>query len=164
MSNIFVQPCTVRDFLNYLMYIEHAAENLQFFMWYRDYKQRFEQADTTDLPLAPEWTQAQHDASMQAAQLQATATKKRQLQAVEISKGPSVVAKEDCVTILQARDPFSTPPCTPPEEEDAGRTFAQPWNSAVRISEQSSAYHRDPNSYKQEAMDAFHAAGLKQPC
>lgn len=26
------QPMTVRDFMNYLVYVEHAAENLQFFL------------------------------------------------------------------------------------------------------------------------------------
>ncbi|KAK6437152.1 hypothetical protein LTR95_006647, partial [Oleoguttula sp. CCFEE 5521] len=30
-------PCTTRDFMNYLKYIEYSAENLQFFLWYRDY-------------------------------------------------------------------------------------------------------------------------------
>ena len=52
---------TVRDFMNYLIYIEHSAENLQFFLWYKDYVKRFGNADTTDLHLSPEWTQAMED-------------------------------------------------------------------------------------------------------
>ena len=32
---------TIRDFMNYLKYIEHAAENLQFFLWFHDYNTRF---------------------------------------------------------------------------------------------------------------------------
>ncbi|TGO33597.1 hypothetical protein BHYA_0237g00090 [Botrytis hyacinthi] len=35
-------PMTVREFMNYLEFIEHAPENLQFFLWFRDYTSRFE--------------------------------------------------------------------------------------------------------------------------
>ncbi|KAK3298525.1 uncharacterized protein B0H64DRAFT_77390 [Chaetomium fimeti] len=54
-------PCTIRDFMNYLLYVERSAENLQFFLWYRDYERRFAAAKTADLSLAPEWTQAMED-------------------------------------------------------------------------------------------------------
>ncbi|KAH6854943.1 hypothetical protein B0I37DRAFT_43318 [Chaetomium sp. MPI-CAGE-AT-0009] len=54
-------PCTIRDFMNYLLYIERSAENLQFFLWHRDYERRFAGAQTADLSLAPEWTQAMED-------------------------------------------------------------------------------------------------------
>ncbi|ESZ94790.1 hypothetical protein SBOR_4809 [Sclerotinia borealis F-4128] len=37
-------PMTVREFMNYLEYIEHAPENLQFFLWFRDYTLRFEKS------------------------------------------------------------------------------------------------------------------------
>lgn len=33
---------TVREFMNFLQFVEHAPENLQFFLWFRDYKLRFE--------------------------------------------------------------------------------------------------------------------------
>jgi hypothetical protein len=58
------QPCTIRDFMNYLLYIERSAENLQFFLWYRDYARRFAAAKTADLALAPEWTQAMEDEAL----------------------------------------------------------------------------------------------------
>jgi hypothetical protein len=47
--------------MNYLIYIERSAENLQFFLWYRDYSRRFAAAKTVDIALAPEWTQAMED-------------------------------------------------------------------------------------------------------
>lgn len=31
-TDLFWQPCTTRDFMNYLKYIEYSAENLQFFL------------------------------------------------------------------------------------------------------------------------------------
>lgn len=55
------QPCTIRDFMNYLIYVERSAENLQFLLWYRDYARRFAGAKTADLALAPEWTQMMED-------------------------------------------------------------------------------------------------------
>jgi hypothetical protein len=47
--------------MNYLIYVERSAENLQFFLWYRDYERRFADAKTADLALAPEWTQTMED-------------------------------------------------------------------------------------------------------
>merc|ERR1712169_125664 len=38
-------PMTVRDFMNYLIYIEHSAENLQFFLWYRDSAKGFDRIE-----------------------------------------------------------------------------------------------------------------------
>ncbi|KAF2994911.1 hypothetical protein E8E13_000136 [Curvularia kusanoi] len=49
-------PCTVRDFMNFLKYIELSAENLQFFLWYRDYSKRFNELPASEKVLSPEWT------------------------------------------------------------------------------------------------------------
>ncbi|KAJ8106666.1 hypothetical protein OPT61_g9388 [Boeremia exigua] len=48
-------PCTVRDFMNFLKYIELSAENLQFFLWYRDYSKRFNELPQSEKALSPEW-------------------------------------------------------------------------------------------------------------
>ncbi|PGH07459.1 hypothetical protein GX51_01760 [Blastomyces parvus] len=48
-------PCTVRDFMNYLKYVERNAENLQFFLWYRDYSRRFALIAESQRQLSPEW-------------------------------------------------------------------------------------------------------------
>ncbi|TKA73675.1 hypothetical protein B0A55_05624 [Friedmanniomyces simplex] len=57
-------PCTVRDFMNYLRYIEHSAENLQFFLWYRDYCARWEKLPESEKALAPVWTAEQAEAEV----------------------------------------------------------------------------------------------------
>lgn len=44
---------TVREFMNYLQYIEHAPENLQFFLWFRDYSRRYEQSRSRNPFLTP---------------------------------------------------------------------------------------------------------------
>jgi hypothetical protein len=35
------KPCSLVDFMDYLVYIAFDAENLQFFLWHRDYVKRF---------------------------------------------------------------------------------------------------------------------------
>ena len=49
------QPVTVRDFMNYLKYVEYSAENLQFFLWFRDYSARWEKLSDSDKALSPAW-------------------------------------------------------------------------------------------------------------
>jgi hypothetical protein len=39
--------------MDYLFYIEHNAENLQFFLWYKDYCQRFEALPEREKSLSP---------------------------------------------------------------------------------------------------------------
>jgi len=41
--------------VDYLVYIEHNAENLQFVLWYRDYIRRFEALPEKKKVLSPEW-------------------------------------------------------------------------------------------------------------
>jgi hypothetical protein len=47
--------------LNYLKYIERTPENLQFFLWFKDYQKRFSQLAESEKGLAPEWTAAHAD-------------------------------------------------------------------------------------------------------
>lgn len=42
--------------MNYLKYVEYNAENLQFYLWYRDYCKRFSELPALQKVLAPEWT------------------------------------------------------------------------------------------------------------
>ncbi|KAH8153560.1 uncharacterized protein LAJ45_02373 [Morchella importuna] len=47
-------PMTCRDFMRYLTYVEHSAENLQFYLWLRDYSARFEALPDNEKALSPE--------------------------------------------------------------------------------------------------------------
>ncbi|MCJ1308718.1 hypothetical protein MMC25_002372 [Agyrium rufum] len=49
-------PCSLPDFLDYLIYIAHDAENLQFYLWFKDYSKRFEKLSKAEQALSPEWT------------------------------------------------------------------------------------------------------------
>ncbi|KAI9782499.1 MAG: hypothetical protein M1839_004985 [Geoglossum umbratile] len=48
-------PCSLGDFMDYLTYIQHNAENLQFYLWLWDYKRRFAEKRLQDQALSPEW-------------------------------------------------------------------------------------------------------------
>ncbi|KAI1656592.1 hypothetical protein F4813DRAFT_381440 [Daldinia decipiens] len=48
-------PCSLDDFMNYLMYIERSAENLQFFLWYCDYVERWTQLPRSERERLPVW-------------------------------------------------------------------------------------------------------------
>lgn len=50
--------------MNYLKYIEHSAENLQFYLWYRSYIERFEKLPASEKALSPEWSAAQMDSEI----------------------------------------------------------------------------------------------------
>lgn len=154
--------------MNYLLYIEHSAENLQFFLWLRDYTQRFRTAATSDLALAPEWSQAQHDAALQAVQVHATAQKKnaQSESAAEIFKDTDF-EKVPKVSAADSMDPFATPPRTPAGALASENASTRPWDSSNGLSEQDSTYTHvasNAESYHQQAGEAFAAAGLKQPC
>jgi hypothetical protein len=41
--------------MDYLVYVEYNAENLQFILWYRDYVRRFEALSVKEKALSPEW-------------------------------------------------------------------------------------------------------------
>lgn len=138
-------PCTVRDFMNYLIYIERAAENLQFFLWLRDYKTRFEGASTADLALAPEWTQAKEDEVT--VRLQKEHTDK-------VRKEP-----EAAVKIFKGTD-FDKNVGTTAERNDA----AEDWGASQAGGDgQSTMAGTFSTNYKAQAQNAFTAAGAKQP-
>ena len=53
--NKCLPPCSLQDFLDYLTYVTHDAENLQFYLWMVDYFQRFRNAPKAEKALSPKW-------------------------------------------------------------------------------------------------------------
>ncbi|OTA56824.1 hypothetical protein K449DRAFT_375187 [Hypoxylon sp. EC38] len=145
MSGGTCPPCTIRDFMNYLFYIEHAAENLQFFLWYCDYVKRFNEADTSDTRFSPEWTQAMEDVVTVRIQKDAVEKMRRQPRAAAIFKGTDF-EKGATDIVLTSGDPFSTPPGTPSDQDTPS------FVSGSYIS-----------NHQAQAYDAFSAAGAAQP-
>ncbi|XP_014560279.1 hypothetical protein COCVIDRAFT_12951 [Bipolaris victoriae FI3] len=141
-------PCTIRDFMNFLKYIELSAENLQFFLWYRDYVKRFNALPESERVLSPEWTGETNNAN-------------------DPKPGPRFYSNE-AATILKgtdfategrraesdkaASDPFHTPPRTPSSFDQAAAgslDFDGDSRSGFKI------------NHAQRAAGAFDNAGLK---
>lgn len=134
--------------MNYLIYIEHSAENLQFFLWYRDYAKRFAEAETADLALAPEWTQDMEDECIVRLQKEGAEKMRREPAAAAMFKGTDFEKNADAP--IGRNDPFSTPPRTPMSHDDSFSTM-RPSSSPM-------------TNYRTQAREAFAAAGAKQPC
>lgn len=143
-------PCTVRDFMNYLKYIELSAENLQFFLWYRDYVNRFDGLPANEKALSPEWTVEQAEAEAMAAQVQVR-QKVVPPEAAAAFKGTDF-ANELRVTEAEKVNPFYTPPGTPGEGKRDG--------SSVEASEYESTAAGKVD-HQGRAEGAFENAGLK---
>jgi hypothetical protein len=47
------KPCSLVDFMDYLVYIAFDAENLQFFLWYCDYVKRFNELKRNEQASSP---------------------------------------------------------------------------------------------------------------
>lgn len=150
--------------MNYLIYIEHSAENLQFFLWYRDYVKRFHAASTLDTALAPEWTQQMEDETVARFQKDAANRRKREHPVARtIFKGSdfeennaavaaaAAAAAVEATVLVESKDLFATPPSTPGDGDDPSFFSGSQATTAM-------------TTYRTQAHDVFHAAGFKQPC
>ncbi|KAK4232246.1 hypothetical protein QBC38DRAFT_352952 [Podospora fimiseda] len=160
-------PCTTRDMLNFMIYVERDAELLQFFLWFLDYQQRFFCEKALDVSLSQEWTQDMEDEAV---------LRFKKEQAEKARRG--VVKKSDPITDIFAgtdfdkagpskarvriqvgttvSDPFSTPPPTPLETPDSQPD--QPGQSSNAGSSVATS-----TTYRLKANQAFAAAGVKPP-
>jgi len=49
------KPCSLSHFMDYLVYVEQRAENLQFFLWYADYVEKWSRLLPRQKQLSPAW-------------------------------------------------------------------------------------------------------------
>ncbi|KAF3318792.1 hypothetical protein TWF173_005205 [Orbilia oligospora] len=56
LQNETASPCSISDLLNYLRYIEHSPEHLEFYLWHEDYTKRFEALSDEEKARSPAWT------------------------------------------------------------------------------------------------------------
>ncbi|KAF4344622.1 hypothetical protein FBEOM_1417 [Fusarium beomiforme] len=145
-------PLTVRDFMSYLIYVEHAAENLQFYLWFQDYEQRFKANPTTDVKLAPEWTRTMHNGTIIKIRKEQADKMRKAPGAAAIFKGSDFEKKASGQErSMSAVDPFATPPQSSRGDESSVYTASCTMNSLNAMSHQS------------QAFEAFQMAGAQQP-
>lgn len=122
------------------MYVEHCPENLQFYIWNREYVKRFNQLDFEERLLAPEWTVIQQEKAL---------TKISE----QKKKTGNVTGYEDKET------PMITMVSNPFEEVDS----VLPWDSQTTGTGQASSQQTNAISYRRQADDVFQTVGLKRP-
>lgn len=147
--------------MNYLIYIEHSAENLQFYLWYRDYLKRFNELPSNERALAPEWSKEQ--AEMDAQATQGTPGPKQQISAETAAVFKNTDFAPPVASVVEVKsNPFSTPPRTPNGEKY--RESAAPSERAW--SENCSTLNSGTDkSFQTKTAGAFQGADLKwQPC
>lgn len=156
--------------MNYLLFIERAPENLQFYLWLRDYNHRFKDAKTSDIALAPEWTDAMQEEAIQEVRSKTKPSKGPSASttaAAAIFKGTDFEPRNKPV-VAQPPNPFEDLPSSITEKPGA---LKQP--SSLRRerhhhstfnSNDESMLTRSAESYQTTASEAFSVAGLKQPC
>lgn len=132
--------------MNYLRYVEHSSENLQFYLWYKGYIQRFQNLPASERAIAPEWT----------LKMSAAVAVKIQKEITMETTPPAVMERKMSHTpSLDQRghtsiDPFGTPPGTAGNHEGS--------EYAPSIQPSSVFTHRS------QANEVFAAAGIPLPC
>ncbi|KAL6698406.1 hypothetical protein J3F84DRAFT_367498 [Trichoderma pleuroticola] len=152
-------PLAIRDFMNYLVYVEHAAENLQFYLWFKNYEKRFAEARGGDIALAPEWTQAMEDEAV---------AKVRKEQVDKMRREPAATAaifkgadfeKQPCD---KKANPFNTPPRSPNGVSEGHDTLTTSWE-VMTSGGTSNAQSTSNASSRTQAAEAFATAGARLP-
>jgi hypothetical protein len=173
--------------MDYLLYVERAAEHLQFFLWFRGYIQRFDALNPNEKALSPEWTaQNQNDALAEWKKAQSQIHKRQPSNAAtDVLKG-TIFSKEADATVSGVGNPFVTPPPTsqgrrPSHATDDTSTTINgtnarggtvtPWDSYATVKSPVGAplhtnqdHQRSKETAASVARVAFDSAGLVQPC
>lgn len=105
--------------MDFLQYIEHDAENLQFYLWYRDYVKRFFALPEHEQRLSPEWTAEQAQAEKHATEKEKK-PKKMPEEAAAVLKGTEFDTQPKITAEGGGPNPFNTPPRTPNNGSNAG--------------------------------------------
>lgn len=143
--------------MNYLKYVEHSAENLQFYLWYRDYVERFDKLPSPEKALSPEWSASRMDAEI--------------TQPVRRKKTPAAIATvlegtefADTVPLAaEKRDPYDEPRSDSPEmmRAPASPTFSD-FDSSCMSMERPVSSRSD---FDRKAEEAMTDAGMQwKPC
>lgn len=140
--------------MNYLKYIELAAENLQFFLWYRSYAKRFSELPEKEKVLSPVWIE-DHDAEAPSRPKRINTEAAAIFQGTDFANDPK---SPDGTDEGSKSNPFFTPPHTP--NSDTKRDGAESLDSY-----DPSMTSTARTDHGKRASGAFESAGLKwKPC
>ncbi|CAD0109323.1 unnamed protein product [Aureobasidium uvarum] len=136
-------------------YIEHSAENLQFYLWYRDYVERFDKLPASEKALSPEWSAAQMDTEITQP---ARRRKKTPTAIATVLEGTDFA---DTVPLAAERQDVSNDPRS--ESPEAMRTPASPTFSDFDSSMSMERPVSGRSDYYRRAAEALTDAVTAQP-
>ncbi len=143
--------------MNYLKYIEHSAENLQFHLWYQDYCARFSKLPLSERGLATPWLKTRAESYGKGNSPQRT-PKDLDPKIAEVLNS-SEFADPRSKAMAERNDPFDTPDKTPSLEEKRDALSDYGSSTGDEKTMASSTVHTAM------AENAFEDAGLKwKPC
>ncbi|KFY55946.1 hypothetical protein V496_06853 [Pseudogymnoascus sp. VKM F-4515 (FW-2607)] len=139
-------PCTLRDFMDYMLYVEYSAENLKFYLWLHDYTERFNNLTESSKMLSPQYIYVSHERTSPIT-MPLPAVPKRQSFANEVFKG----------TVFD-NDPFRSPRTSDLAERPAA--FSLPW-SGTRVPGRKTPSPTKP--HRTLAISAFAETSMRPP-
>ena len=144
--------------MNYLIYIEHDAENLQFYLWFQDYSARFEKLPASEKVLSPAWNQSQANSEAAGNSPTKRSSTRVNPQAAAVLKDTDFADGKPQPRV-EGADPFITPDKTPSLDEKRDVLSEYGSSTGVKSTTASSAAHRSV------AEHAFEDAGMQwKPC
>ncbi|KIW09482.1 hypothetical protein, variant [Verruconis gallopava] len=138
-------PVTIRDFMDFLKYIERSAENLQFFLWFKDYEKRFSSLPDSERVLSPEWTQEQAEAE--------AATYRAQLKDKSLAAEAQDIMKKQKLVGSEAGNEKSSPVF----DSDGDKSSIESGSTKGLTS----AIQSSRSQYSETAKQAFEDAGAR---
>lgn len=146
--------------MDFLRYIEYDAENLQFYLWYRDYCKRFAELSVSEQRLAPEWTAEQALAERTNAEKEKLPRKVAD-HAAAVFKGTDFDPQARLTLPELTPNPFNTPPRTSSATATDHESMAP---STVGYSEDATTLQSGTTDHSKKADTAFEEAGALLPC
>lgn len=132
--------------MNFLKYIELSAENLQFYLWFRDYSKRFNELPESEKDLSPEWSaDMANQNEVKPMSMPASA------HAAAMLKGSDFADDKMLHSERGGNNPFFTPPRTPTSLDRRDESLDSCTDSMMT----------DKVDHAQRAAGAFENAGLK---
>ena len=144
--------------MDFLRYIEYDAENLQFYLWYKDYCKRFDELPESESKLATVWT-AEDALAERTLSEKEKLPKKIGSSAAAVLKGTDFDPNMKAGIHEAAPNPFNTPPQTPSATDHDSIV-----PSTVGYSEDGTTLRAGTIDHSKRTEAAFEEAGTLQPC
>ena len=141
--------------MNYLIYVERSAENLQFYLWFKDYSKRFAALPPSEWALSPEWHE-KNPTNVDSRFRRQNAPKQLAVTVVD-------VLKDADLTPPLSPNPFDTPPLSACDDNDSMSSSMADVTSGIFGSKPASTLYSNMAA-RELAAEAFERANRLQPC